>query len=100
MNVIWGKDRVQRWKTEIFGDENNLRKPRHGCFNLLSLGWEAHMRWCEGRFALRPMDNAYSRILKVQLVYQRGLSNALDEVELLTTIPESPCGDMTPKDVF
>ncbi|KAB8245425.1 hypothetical protein BDV35DRAFT_393889 [Aspergillus flavus] len=92
MNVFWNKDRVQRWKTEIFGDEKDLRKPRHGCFNLLSLGWQARMRWCEGRFALRPMENADSRTLKVQFLYQKGLSNAFDEVDLLTTIPESPRG--------
>ncbi|EIT78162.1 hypothetical protein AO1008_00244 [Aspergillus oryzae 100-8] len=65
MNVFWNKDRVQRWKTEIFGNEKDLRKPRHGCFNLLSFCWQARMRWCEGRFALRPMENADSRTLKV-----------------------------------
>ncbi|GMF71439.1 unnamed protein product [Aspergillus oryzae] len=38
------------------------------------------------------MENADSRTLKVQFLYQKGLSNAFDEVDLLTTIPVSPRG--------
>lgn len=67
MSVFWDESRVQRWKADIFCDENNPEKPRHGCFNLLSLDKSTHALWGDGRFALRPMENADSRTLKVQL---------------------------------
>ncbi|KAF5863383.1 hypothetical protein ETB97_010264 [Aspergillus alliaceus] len=63
MNVFWDEGRVQRWKAEIFGNENNLQKPQHGCFNMLSL-------------------DKYTYI--VQFYWQKGLSDAVAEVDLMT----------------
>ncbi|PIG80529.1 hypothetical protein AARAC_003234 [Aspergillus arachidicola] len=64
MKVFWDDDRVQRWKSGDF---------------------------CDGRFALRPMQIDDSRTIKVQLFWQKGLSNPLARVDLLMK-PESSRG--------
>ncbi|KAL4753236.1 hypothetical protein BDW72DRAFT_169134 [Aspergillus terricola var. indicus] len=90
MKVFWEKSRVQRWKAEIFGNEQNLQAPQDGCFNMLSLDKSAHALWGAGRFALRPMETS-DRTLKVQFHWQKRSSNGVTELDLLTE-PESSRG--------
>jgi hypothetical protein len=97
MNVFWEKSRVQRWKAEIFGNEQYLQNPRDGCFNMLSLDKCAHALWGAGQFALRPMETSDSRTLKVQFHWQKRSSDGVAELGLLTE-PESSRGLYGDKD--
>ncbi|OGM41522.1 hypothetical protein ABOM_008892 [Aspergillus bombycis] len=91
LNVFWDENRVQRWKAEISGNPNDMQESKHGCFNMLCLDKYAHTLWGNGLFALRPMEITNDRTLKVQFYWQRGLSDALTEIDLLTE-PESSRG--------
>ncbi|PGG95396.1 hypothetical protein AJ79_10083 [Helicocarpus griseus UAMH5409] len=85
LDWFWEDDHVQRWKKEIFGDPQNLKAPKDGCFNMISLNKHLHSLWGAGRFALRPMEiSADHKELKVEFHWQPKPSHGTEEIDLLT----------------
>lgn len=91
MKVFWDDDRVQKWKTEIFGDVQALQNPQDGCFNMLSLDKHAHALWKSARFAIRPVEKPDPKTLKIQFFWQKKSTDPITEISLLKE-PESSRG--------
>ncbi|PGH11409.1 hypothetical protein AJ79_04910 [Helicocarpus griseus UAMH5409] len=85
LRFFWEEERVEQWKKEIFSDPQNLKAPKDGCFNMISLDKHPHALWGAGRFALRPIKiSADLKELKVEFYWQPKPSHETEEIDLLT----------------
>jgi hypothetical protein len=85
LGLFWNEDRVKSWQTAILPTGDNLRQPRDGCFNMLSLNKHAHALWGAARFALRPvLQTPDEKMLKVEFHWQKqSVVSSAAEVDLL-----------------
>ncbi|EER28210.1 hypothetical protein CPC735_035460 [Coccidioides posadasii C735 delta SOWgp] len=85
LGLFWEEERVEQWKKEIFSDPRDLKAPKDGCFNMISLDKHPHALWGAGRFALRPKElSADLKELKVEFHWQPKPSHETEEIDLLT----------------
>nr|KMM68269.1 hypothetical protein CPAG_04600 [Coccidioides posadasii RMSCC 3488] len=84
--VCFGRRNVSNsGKKEIFSDPRDLKAPKDGCFNMISLDKHPHALWGAGRFALRPKElSADLKELKVEFHWQPKPSHETEEIDLLT----------------
>jgi hypothetical protein len=85
LGVFWTDDRVAEWRNKIFPNPNHSDTGVEACFNLISLGAEAHWHWNNGRFALKPLEiSDDKKKLTVQFFWQPQYSHGnKDPVDLL-----------------
>jgi hypothetical protein len=85
LGVFWADDRVTKWRNKIFPNPNHPDTGIEACFNLISLGAEAHWQWNNGRFALKPLEiSDDKKKLTVQFFWQPQYSHGnKDPVDLL-----------------
>ena len=85
LGFFWEEKRVEQWKKEVFSDPQNLKGPKDGCFNIVSLDKHPHTLWGAGCFALRPIEiSADLKELKVEFHWQPKPSHETGEIDLLT----------------
>jgi hypothetical protein len=93
LGVFWNKDRIERWKKEIFRNPQNPETGVESCFNLICLNPTAHDMWNLGVFALKPLNlSDDKKKLDIQFFWQPAYKHQLgDRVDLLK-IPKSSKG--------
>ncbi|EER36787.1 conserved hypothetical protein [Histoplasma capsulatum H143] len=92
LGIFWEKERVDRWKAELFRDSPNLTDPGDTCSNMLSLDKTAHALWGAGRFALRPVAlSADRKAMQIEFYWQKKPAHGKDEIDLLSE-PETSRG--------
>ena len=85
LGIFWADDRVAEWRNKIFPNPNHPDTGVEACFNLISLGADAHWYWNKGLFALKPLEiSDDKKKLTIQFFWQPQYSHGnYDPVDLL-----------------
>ncbi|KAI5310775.1 hypothetical protein KEM55_002208, partial [Ascosphaera atra] len=85
MKNFWEPEKVDRWRRQIYKNEDRPNLANDSCNNIICLRKDLHAAWTNGVFALRPVSiSEDQRELKVQFFWQRRVRHKpTDEVDLL-----------------
>lgn len=85
LEFFFDKDRIDRWRKQIFRDRSDPNKPVDGCHNRVCLDPVAHCMWNRGLFALRPIAQSEdNKELTIQFYWQPKPPHVrYDEVDIL-----------------
>lgn len=85
LEFFFDKDRIARWRRQIFRDLSDANKPMDSCRNRVCLDPVAHCMWNRGLFALRPIAQSEdNKELTIQFHWQpKPPHMRFDEVDIL-----------------
>jgi HNH endonuclease len=93
LGVFWNRDRIERWKKEIFRNPQNPETGVESCFNLICLTSTAHEMWNRGVFALKPLNlSDDKKKLDIQFFWQPAYKHQSGDRVNLLKIPKSSKG--------